>query len=132
MRRLGGNQRVRGEVAEIGLLRTVLLETGNWTELGHPTASGFPSCAAEGYYFNFTTSGQWLWDELRVLIPSHENPYALVEKIREIVTNETKRNVQAAEREWQGVTRRYAVKSLPPVPAVEVRPTDLGMQVLGT
>ncbi|MDE3179185.1 MAG: mechanosensitive ion channel, partial [Acidobacteriota bacterium] len=28
---------VRGEVLEIGLLRTILLETGNWTEAGHPT-----------------------------------------------------------------------------------------------
>src|SRR5580704_4936366 len=28
---------VVGEVIEIGLLRTVLLETGNWTDTGHPT-----------------------------------------------------------------------------------------------
>src|SRR5581483_9945564 len=28
---------VGGEVVEIGLLRTVLLETGNWTDSGHPT-----------------------------------------------------------------------------------------------
>ena len=28
---------VVGEVVEIGLLRTVLLETGNWTDSGHPT-----------------------------------------------------------------------------------------------
>jgi hypothetical protein len=26
-----------GEVIEISLFRTVLLETGNWTDTGHPT-----------------------------------------------------------------------------------------------
>jgi small-conductance mechanosensitive channel len=28
---------VVGEVTEISLFRTVLLETGNWTDTGHPT-----------------------------------------------------------------------------------------------
>ena len=28
---------VGGEVSEIGLFRTTLLETGNWTSRGHPT-----------------------------------------------------------------------------------------------
>src|ERR1700745_1507153 len=30
---------VVGEVVEIGLLRTVLMETGNWTDTGHPTGA---------------------------------------------------------------------------------------------
>lgn len=64
---------VVGEVVEIGLLRTVLFETGNWTDTGHPTGrkvafmNGF---AIEGHFFNFSTSGQWLWDELQILVPS--------------------------------------------------------------
>ena len=54
---------VSGEVAEIGLLRTVLLEAGNWTDSGHPTGRQVAfvnSYAVEGHYFNFSTSGQWL------------------------------------------------------------------------
>ena len=57
---------VGGEVVEIGLLRTVLLEMGNWTDSGHPTGRQVTfvnSYAIEGHYFNFTT-GQWLWDAL--------------------------------------------------------------------
>src|SRR5262249_4699681 len=47
---------VVGEVVEIGLMRTVLFETGNWTDTGHPTGrkvafmNGF---AIEGHFFNF-------------------------------------------------------------------------------
>ena len=67
---------VTGEVVELGLFHTVLLETGNWTESGHPTGrrmrftNGY---AVEGHYFNFSTSGQWLWDVLTVVLPRGQN-----------------------------------------------------------
>ena len=54
---------VGGEVIEIGLLKTVLLEMGNWSNSGHPTGRrvGFMNgYAIEGHYFNFSTAGQWL------------------------------------------------------------------------
>jgi len=124
---------VRGEVIEIGLLRTILLETGNWTDAGQPTGRqvAFPnSFAVEGYYFNFSTSGQWLWDEIQVLIPAGQNPYPLIEKIRDIVAKETEGYAQRAEQEWQRVTRRYGVRAFSAGPAVNVKPTDLGVQVI--
>jgi small-conductance mechanosensitive channel len=123
---------VRGEVVEIGLLRTVLLETGNWADAGQPTGrqvAFLNSYAVEGYYFNFTTSGQWLWDEIQVLIPPGENPYPVVEKVHAIVAKETESNVKLAEQEWQRVTRRYGVRDLSPLAAVDVKPTATGVQV---
>ena len=124
---------VRGEVIEIGLLRTVLLESGNWTESGQPTGRqvAFPnSFAVEGYYFNFSTSGQWLWDELHVLVPAGQDPYPLIEKIRDIVANETKGNAQLAEKEWQNLSPRYGVRSFSDGPAVNVKPTDHGVDLI--
>src|SRR5258706_7589737 len=56
---------VTGEVVELGMFHTVLLETGNWTDSSHPTGRRVTftnSFAIEGHYFNFSTSGQWLWD----------------------------------------------------------------------
>ena len=64
---------ISGEVVEIGLLRTVLLETGNWADSGHPTGRRVTfvnSFAIEGHYFNFSTTGQWLWDSIEVGVPS--------------------------------------------------------------
>lgn len=124
---------VRGEVIEITLLRTVLLETGNWTEGGYPTGrqvAFLNSYAVEGYYFNFTTVGQWLWDEIQVLVPAGEDPYPLIEKIRAVVAKETENSVQAAEQELQRVTRRYGVRSLSAAPAVDVRPADGGVKLV--
>ena len=54
---------VGGEVIEIGVLRTVLLEMGNWTDTGHPTrrrVAFMNNFAIEGHFFNFSTTGQWL------------------------------------------------------------------------
>ena len=64
---------VGGEVVEMGLFRTSLLETGNWTGNGHPTGrrvTFINNFAITGQYFNFSTTGQWMWDEIAVNIPT--------------------------------------------------------------
>src|SRR6202044_707082 len=63
---------VGGEVVHLGLFRTWLLETGNWTANGHPTGrrvSFLNGYAIRGRYFNFSTAGQWMWDEIKVSVP---------------------------------------------------------------
>ena len=124
---------VGGEVVEVGLLRTVLLETGNWTDAGHPTGRKVAfvnSFAIEGHYFNFSTSGQWLWDELRLAIPADRDPYPLIQEIRDVVTRETEAGFRQAKDEWQRVTRHYGVKSFSAEPAIDVQPTGSGVQVV--
>jgi small-conductance mechanosensitive channel len=124
---------VGGEVAEVGLLRTVLLETGNWTDAGHPTGRKVAfvnSFAIEGHYFNFSTSGQWMWDELQLAIPAERDPYPLIQEIRNIVAKETQASSRQAEEEWQRVTRQYGVKSFSADPGIDVRPTASGVQVV--
>lgn len=123
---------VGGEVVEVGLLKTVLLETGNWTDAGHPTGrrvSFVNSFAIEGHFFNFTTSGQWMWDELKVLIPSAEDPYPIIDGIQKLVEKETSANVGKAESEWEQATARYRVKTLSATPGINVVPTGSGIEV---
>jgi small-conductance mechanosensitive channel len=123
---------VAGEVIEINLLRTVLLETGNWTDTGHPTGrkvSFVNSYAIEGHFFNFTTSGQWLWDELHLTVPADHDPYRLIDAIQQAVAKETEANVRAAEEEWQRVTNRYRVRAVSAAPAVNLRPMPSGVEI---
>jgi small-conductance mechanosensitive channel len=123
---------VGGEVVDISLLRTTLLETGNWTDSGHPTGRKVTfvnSFAIEGHYFNFSTSGQFLWDELTVSVPSGQNPYPVIEAIQKLVVKETAANAQAAEEEWQKATTRYHVQSFSAKPAINLRPTGGGVEV---
>ena len=122
---------VVGEVTEIGLLRTVLLETGNWTDTGHPTGRKVAfvnSFAIEGHFFNFSTAGQWLWDELQVLIPPGENPYPLVQAIQRLVEEETHASASQAEQELQKSAGKR-MHSLSVAPAIQLRPTAAGVEM---
>ena len=124
---------VGGEVVEIGLLRTVLLEAGNWTEAGHPTGrkvAFMNSFAIEGHYFNFSTSGQWLWDELQLQIPPDRDPYLLIQEIRDVVAKETSASARQAEQEWDRVTRQYGMKSFSAAPAIDIQSTGGGLQIV--
>ena len=121
---------VVGEVIEIGLLRTVVLETGNWTDTGHPTGRKVAfvnSFAIEGHFFKFSTAGQWLWDELQVVVGQAENPYPLVEEIQRLVEEETRASAEQAEREWQK-SAGYR-KALSVAPGIHLRPTAAGVEM---
>ncbi len=123
---------VGGEVVEVGLLKTVLLETGNWTDSSHPTGrrvSFVNSFAIEGHFFNFTTSGQWMWDELQVLIPPSQDPYSVIDGIQKLVEQETAANAGKAEAEWNATTTRYRAKTLSAGPGISVLPTAAGIEV---
>jgi small-conductance mechanosensitive channel len=121
-----------GEVAEIGLFRTALFETGNWTDNGHPTGRRVTftnSFAIRGQYFNFSTSGQWLWDEITLSIPSSEDTYVMVEAIRFAVLQETEAEAKLAEEEWKRVTRE-SLAHFSAIPAVDLRPSAGGIAVV--
>lgn len=123
---------VAGEVIEVGLLKTILLETGNWTDAGHPTGrrvSFVNSFAIEGHFFNFTTSGQWMWDELVLTIPSDQDPYAMIDALQRVVEKETAESGRKAEEEWAQTTTRYRVQSFSAKPAINVRPSGSGVEV---
>lgn len=120
---------VAGEVFHVGLLHTVLLETGNWSDAGHPTGRKVTfvnSFAIEGHYFNFSTSGQWMWDELQISIPSGKNPYPIAEEIKAIVLKETEKNARLAESEWERATLDHASSVFKAEPSMNLRPTDSG------
>ena len=123
---------VSGEVTELGMFHTVLLETGNWSDSGHPTGRRVTftnSFAIEGHYFNFSTSGQWLWDELQVVVPIGRDPYPIVEAITKQVVDATADSAQQAEQEWQRAVPAQRGKSFSGTPGVNVKPVVGGVEI---
>ncbi len=123
---------VCGEVVELGMFHTVLLETGNWTDSGHPTGRRVTftnSFAIEGHYFNFSTTGQWLWDELQVVLPPGEDPYPLIDALRKKVLEATAETSKQAEQEWKSAASSHGMKALSAAPAINLKPVVGGVEI---
>jgi small-conductance mechanosensitive channel len=123
---------VTGEVVELGMFNTVLHETGNWTDSGHATGRRVTftnSYAVEGHYFNFSTSGQWLWDEVRIDVPSGTDPYPVVEALQKHVEEATAESARLAEQEWNRALRSPGVETITAAPAITIKPVMGGVEV---
>ena len=123
---------VTGEVLELGMFHTVLLETGNWTDSGHPTGRRVTftnSFAIEGHYFNFTTSGQWLWDEVRIVVPAGRDPYPVVDALQKHVDAANAASAERAERELKRVSGAPRLAAIAAAPALSIKPIVGGIEL---
>src|SRR3984893_3934454 len=124
---------VGGEVVHLGLFRTWLLETGNWTANGHPTGrrvSFLNGYAIRGKYFNFSTAGQWMWDEIKVSVPSGTDIHPLIKGIYEATVKTTEADAKMAETEWKRVTHEEGSPQFSAMPSVNVRPAGAGLDIV--
>jgi len=124
---------VGGEVVQLGLFRTWLLETGNWTANGHPTGrrvSFLNGYAIRGKYFNFSTVGQWMWDEIKVTVPPGTDIHVLIKGIYEATVKITEADAKMAEAEWKRVTHEEGSPQFSAMPSVNLRPAGAGVDIV--
>ncbi len=124
---------VGGEVVQLGLFRTWLLETGNWTAHGHPTGrrvSFLNGYAIRGKYFNFSTVGQWMWDEIKVSVPPGTSIHPLLKGIYEATVKITEADAKMAEAEWKRVTHEEGSPQFSAMPSVNLRPAGAGVDIV--
>ena len=123
---------VGGEVTEVGLFSTTMLETGTLAAMGHPTGrritfmNGF---AIRGQYFNFSTTGQWMWDEISVSLPASADTNTTVELIHKAVLQQTEANARLAEQEWKRGARGNGLNRFSATPMVNLRPSGSGIDL---
>jgi small-conductance mechanosensitive channel len=123
---------VNGEVAEIGLMTTTLLETGGLAEQGHPTGrriSFMNGFAIRGQYFNFSTAGQWMWDEISISAPADADMHAMIREVQKAVAEETQENSRLAEQEWKHAMRGEGYSRFSAEPVVNARPSGSGIEL---
>jgi hypothetical protein len=83
------------------------------------------SFAIKGQYFNFSTAGQWMWDEIRVGIPPDRDAAKTIEQVRAKVMAETAKDTEQAQQEWKRVSRHFEAE-----PAVDMRPGPSGIDLV--
>jgi small-conductance mechanosensitive channel len=124
---------VGGEVIEVRLFNTTLLETGTLADRGLPTGrritfmNGF---AIRGQYFNFSTSGQWMWDEITLNLPASDNIHEWLERIQKVVVAETEKNASLAEQEWKRGAHGSSLSRFSATAVENLRPSASGIEVL--
>jgi small-conductance mechanosensitive channel len=124
---------VAGEVIEINLFRTTILENSAWADKGHPTgrrATFINNFAVTGQFFNFSTVGQWMWDEMSLSLPASTDTYAKAEQLHQAILEETQHDAQLAEQEWKRVPRQSGLSHASASSSVNLRPSGAGVDIL--
>ncbi|MFP5206801.1 MAG: mechanosensitive ion channel family protein [Acidobacteriota bacterium] len=123
---------VCGEVIEVRLMTTTLLETGTLAEQGSPTGRRITlmnSFAIRGQYFNFSTAGQWMWDEIEMELPDNVDIQATALRLQQFALQETEQGIQVAEQEWRQAAHGQSLSRFSAAPVVNLRPSGAAIQL---
>jgi small-conductance mechanosensitive channel len=105
---------IRGDVIDIGILRTTLMECGVWVEADLYTGRivRIPNSSVfKGPVVNYSADFPFLWDEITVPV-KYGNDYDLAREILEQVINEIVGDyVQNAKKAWEATVKKYFIES---------------------
>jgi small-conductance mechanosensitive channel len=120
----------RGDVIDIGLLRTTLMETGNWVskDLYNGRLVRIPnSIVLKAPVFNYSQGFQFIWDEIKVQFTNTSDcPFA-----REMLLRVAKESIGdyivLAQASWRNISDNYRIanSSLEPIVTLVVNSTLL-------
>ena len=113
-------------------MNTTLLEVGNMTDAGLPTGRRISfnnSFAIRGQFFNYSTAGQWMWDEIIITIPASANPRQTLERIQKVVNEDFSESASVALREWKGSMHRGHLSRLDTSPVVNLVTIAAGYEI---
>jgi small-conductance mechanosensitive channel len=121
---LGG---ITGDVIDIGVLRTTLMECGGWIKgdqySGRTVRIGNSSIFKEPV-FNYSSDFPFLWDEITIPI-RFGSDYELARKaFQQVLENVTGEHARRLETDWRKMTDKYLIENAQLQPMVALRITD--------
>ena len=125
---LGG---IMGDVIDIGVLRTTLMECGQWVKADQ--YNGRIVRVANSFVFkepvfNYSADFPFLWDEISIPV-KYGSDFRLAEKIFTAVANEIVGGyVKAAKDSWKVMVNKYLIEDAKIEPMVTLQLTDNWME----
>jgi small-conductance mechanosensitive channel len=120
---------IRGDVVDIGVLRTTLMEIGNWLDGDHNT--GRIVTVSNAFLFkeplyNYSAHLHFVWDEIRIPITYESSWKRAIEIMSDAVCEHPAYQdmLPRAEKQRREVRRKLAVKMTPLEPRTYVKLTD--------
>jgi len=103
---------IKGDVIDISVLRTTLMETGNWVsrDVYNGRIARIPNGSVlKGPVFNYSQEFRFVWDEIKVPL-AVQSDHRLAREILLRVAEETVAHFQTeAERTWKHVTDNFRI-----------------------
>jgi len=124
----------RGDVIDIGLLRTTLMETGNWVgrDLYNGRIARIPnSTVLKGSVFNYSQGFRFIWDEIKVVFTTSSDCEFAREMLLRITTETIGDYLVEARISWKEVSDNFRSENPPLEPnvALVVEAGSLGFSV---
>src|SRR6204780_704100 len=111
----------RGDVIDIGLLRTTLMETGNWVskDLYNGRIVRIPNSAVlKGSVFNYSQGFQFIWDEIKVTFTAASDCLLAKEVLLRVSKEAVGGYMVEAETSWKIVSDNFRSVNPPLEPTV--------------
>ena len=120
----------RGDVIDIGLLRTTLMETGNWVskDLYNGRLVRIPnSTVLKGTVFNYSQGFQFIWDEIKVQFTNTSDCQFARDMLLRVAKGSIGDYLIQAEASWKYVTDNFRIanSSLEPIVTLVVNNASL-------
>ena len=120
----------RGVVIDIGLLRTTLMETGNWVskDLYNGRVVRIPNSAVlKGTVFNYSQGFQFIWDEIKVQFTNTSDCQFAREMLLRVAKQSIGDYLIQAQESWKCVTDNFRIanSSLEPIVTLVVNNASL-------
>ncbi len=111
----------RGDVIDIGLLRTTLMETGNWVsrDLYNGRIVRIPnSTVLKGSVFNYSQGFRFIWDEIKVLLTAASDCKFAREMLLRVAKEAIGEYLLEAQTSWKAISDNYRSANPPLEPTV--------------
>src|ERR1700723_2640699 len=111
----------RGDVIDIGLLRTTLMETGNWLskDLYNGRLVRIPNnTILKVSVFNYSQGFRFIWDEIKVVLTGTSNPQLARAMLLSVAKEAIGEYLLQAQSSWQAMSENYQSVNPPLEPTV--------------
>jgi small-conductance mechanosensitive channel len=105
----------RGDVIDISIMRTEIVETGNWVsnDLYNGRVVRIPNSAAlKGPIFNCSQEFRFIWDEIKVPLTGDSNHHLAREMLLRIADEAVAGYLEEAEDSWSEVTHNFRIANI--------------------
>ncbi len=121
---LGG---IKGDVIDIGVLRTTLMECGGW--INGDQYNGRVVRVANSFIFkepvfNYSSDFPFLWDEIRIPVRYGSNYEMARQGFQQVLDNITGEHARKLKGEWRRMTDKYMLEDAQLAPMVSLRMDD--------